>query len=264
MGPCLDITLSGTGSWYSLPTVYGPGSEHMARDEALLELHRVGRIPSIFYLSVWTPPALSLGYHQRRVPAGTWDVPQVKRPTGGRAVWHRGDITYTLVTSGLQGGILQTYAQLSQVLIHGLAQLGVDLAPTGARDGNYQNRESCFAHRAAVDLCWQGYKVIGSAQLRRGQALLQQGSILLEPDYAQLAALFPSAPLPIKGLKEILGYSPTPEALHAAIGLGIRAVFGTAVAAVAWECLPEAQKRSSCLDRQFTGLENTQSPPEGG
>jgi len=205
--------------WQVLPFTQGPGADHMARDEALLTAHLLGQVPSTFYLSRWDPAALSVGYHQRHGP-----VTAIRRPTGGRAVWHGGDVTYTLVTSGLVGSVLETYQQLSQVLVLGLGTLGVPLAYGGYR-GQYRDQVNCFALETGADLCWQGHKVIGSAQLRRGGAILQQGSIL-EPDYPQLERLFPGVPLKVRGLHEILGRGVDLAELEAAIHGGIKTVFG--------------------------------------
>ncbi len=214
--------------WQCLPVIYGSGSEHMQRDLDLLDKHQQGLIPSTFYLSVWTPAALSVGYHQQNLRADWHKLTPIRRPTGGRAVWHGGDITYTLVTSGLRGNLVETYQQLSSILIQAFAQLGVSL-DYGGGDPDYRGQTACFAQPTGADLCWQGYKVIGSAQLRRGQAILQQGSILLEPDYRFLQELFPDTDLPIRGLQEILGYTPHPQAMRRVIAQSIAEVLQTEV-----------------------------------
>lgn len=218
--------------WWHLPTCTGPGQTHMERDEALLEAHRRGQIPSVFYLSLWTPAALSVGFHQRLMPTTDW----VRRPTGGRSVWHGGDITYTLVTSGLTGTVLDSYRQLSAVLIDGLGSLGVDLS-YGEKNTNDHQQTACFALKTGADLCWEGYKVVGSAQLRRGEALLQQGSILLRPDYVRLAQLFPGVALPVRGLEEILGHGLDSAILAQALTQGLKKVLGAQVMPMDWEKL---------------------------
>jgi len=225
--------------WWHLPTCIGPGQAHMARDEALLEAHRRGQSPSVFYLSLWAPATLSVGFHQRLLPTTPW----VRRPTGGRSVWHGGDITYTFVTSGLTGTVLDSYHQLSAVLIHGLGSLGVDLS-YGEKNTNYHQQSACFALKTGADLCWQGHKVVGSAQLRRGEALLQQGSILLQPDYVQLAQLFPGVALPIRGLEEILGHALDSTTLAQAVNQGLTEVLGAQVIPMAWEAVGELYPKS--------------------
>jgi len=212
-----------TDSWQVLPVAYGLGEQHMARDLALLAAFERREISSTFYLSLWTTPVLSLGYHQA-APSG---VPWVRRPTGGRGVWHCGEISYSLITHSL-GNLPTTYAKLSQILRVGLGRLGVML-DLGTDSSNYLGQDSCFAHLSPADLCWRGRKVVGSAQLRRGKAVLQQGSILLEPDYEGLNKLFPGAPLPICGLREICGFVPEPELLRRCLAFGIAETFLVAV-----------------------------------
>jgi lipoate---protein ligase len=195
----------------------------MARDADLLTQHRQGLIPSTFYLSIWEPACISIGHHQRVLPPACAQIPWVRRPTGGRAVWHGGDICYTFVTSGLVGNLNATYRQLSQILIQGLRHLGVEL-DYGQGTRAYWGKDACFAEASGADLCWQGQKVIGSAQLRQDGAILQQGSILIAPDYAMLSKLFPDTPLAIRGLSEILGYTPTPDEIQRVLALALNAI----------------------------------------
>lgn len=154
----------------------------------------------------WRQPTLSLGFHQAAdsLPEG---IERVRRPTGGRAVLHQAtgvdsDLTYSLAATRSGGSRRQTYRALCQFLMRGLAHLGVDLE-FGTAGRGYVGEASCFRTATTADLCWQGRKAIGSAQLWRGNALLQHGTILLRPDRATWEAVLPGSSQHVVGLNEI-------------------------------------------------------------
>ena len=184
----------------------------MAIDAWLLDRHQRGLHPPTLRFYTWNPPAISLGYHQRQWP-DQWQqlhwqgipVDLVRRPTGGRAVLHQGDLTYAVITSGYGGNRLQAYQAICEFLIQGWRSLGVDLHYGQAGRG-YIHNPNCFGTATGADLVLaDGSKLIGSAQLRRGTALLQHGSMPLEPDPNLLHAVFgvhhpqPVLPLTVKG-----------------------------------------------------------------
>lgn len=106
----------------------------------------------------------------------------VRRPSGGRAVLHQGDLTYAVVTSGLPESRTQAYQTLCQFLIEGWRSLGVTLTYGQGGRGYIQN-PSCFETATTADLVLpDGSKLIGSAQLRRKKSILQHGSMRLQPD----------------------------------------------------------------------------------
>ncbi|KPQ38171.1 MAG: lipoate-protein ligase LplA [Phormidium sp. OSCR] len=170
----------------------------MAADAWLLDQHRQGMMPPTLRFYTWSSPTLSLGYHQRRYPSHWPEVrwqgqplAWVRRPTGGRAVLHGGDLTYSLVTSGWPGRREAVYRQLCGFLQLGWQRLGVPLR-FGDRPPSGHN-PNCFATATAADLVTpQGYKFIGSAQLWRQGAVLQHGSMQLAPNRALQAQLFGS------------------------------------------------------------------------
>ena len=161
----------------------------MAIDRYLLEQHRAGKQPSIIRFYTWQPAAISLGYHQKEYPSYWRDLvwqgkplDLVRRPTGGRAVLHQGDLTYTIVTSTPPGKRLEVYKQICQFLITGWRSLDVKL-DYGTATKEYIQHQNCFATATGSDLITpQGNKVIGSAQLRRGQTVLQHGSMIMNTD----------------------------------------------------------------------------------
>lgn len=183
--------------WRLIPLFEAPGRVQMAIDSWLLEQHQLGLHPPAVRFYTWSPPAISLGYHQSSWPEYwqqlTWlgaPVELVRRPTGGRAVLHQGDLTYAVVTSGLSGSRVQVYQKICEFLLQGWRSLGVELHYGSAGRG-YIHNPSCFGTATGADLVLaNGAKLIGSAQHRRGSAILQHGSIRLEPDAALEAQVF--------------------------------------------------------------------------
>ena len=176
-------------SWRYIPPLEASGAMQMAIDRYLLEQHRQDKcLPSLRFYT-WQPAAISLGYHQRDYPRDwhelTWQnrrLDIVRRPTGGRAVLHQGDLTYAIITSIPPGKRLAVYKQICQFLIAGWRSLGVNLE-YGVATKEYIQQQNCFATATGADLVTDaGYKVIGSAQLRRGKSILQHGSMTLDTD----------------------------------------------------------------------------------
>lgn len=177
------------GDWRLLPLLQAPGAVQMALDRWLMEQLSLGLQPPTLRFYTWSPPAISLGYHQRRYPAHwqtlCWQgqpVELVRRPTGGRAVLHQGELTYAITVAGLPGSRMQVYQSLCEFLIEGWRSLGVDLYYGQAGRG-YIHNPNCFGTATIADLILpDGRKLIGSAQFRRGSVVLQHGSMRLCPD----------------------------------------------------------------------------------
>jgi len=175
--------------WRLIPFLEADGTLQMQIDRWLLEQHRLGKQPPTLRFYTWLPAAISLGYHQKDYPQHwnelTWKgqpLDLVRRPTGGRAVLHQGDLTYMVVTSQIPGNREQVYKTICQFLIEGMRALGIELDYGRSKRG-YIGNPNCWAIATAADLIDdKGRKSIGSAQLRRGQAFLQHGSIFLAPD----------------------------------------------------------------------------------
>ncbi len=186
--------------WRLIPLLEAPGKIQMAIDLWLLEQHRNGLHPPTLRFYTWSPPAISLGYHQRRWPEFwqnlTWQgkaIELVRRPTGGRAVLHQGDLTYAVITSGLSGSRIQVYQKICQFLIVGWRSLGIELHYGDAGRG-YIHNPNCFGTATGADLVTsENTKMIGSAQLCRGNAILQHGSMRLDPDDALFTRVFSTA-----------------------------------------------------------------------
>ncbi len=201
----LTYPFENTSNWRLLPPVQAPGNTQMAIDRWLLQKHHQGKHPPTLRFYTWQPTAISLGYHQRRYPSAwnqlTWQgqpIDIVRRPTGGRAVLHQGDLTYMVVTSGIKGKTWQVYQEICQFLVEGWHSLGVNLSYGGGRR-EYIHNPSCFGTSTGADLIDQeGNKLIGSAQLRQGDAILQHGSIPLSSDRQLFEQVFGESKPPSK------------------------------------------------------------------
>ena len=171
----------------------------MAVDEVLLDGVAAGSSPPTLRFYSWMPACLSLGYFQ---PSSVVNVEGchglgieiVRRPTGGRAILHDRELTYSVALPafvlGHDAGILPSYRRLSLALQAGLQRLGIDvsLAPESEAPTRLVHGPVCFDRPSAHELLLHGRKLVGSAQVRRAGALLQHGSIVIEPRMASLLA----------------------------------------------------------------------------
>jgi len=172
-----------------------PGWQNMAIDQTLLELS-AGQGLAFLRLYRWEPFCLSFGRHEPairrygrdRVEALGIDV--VRRPTGGRAVWHARELTYAVTMPDRFGSLPEAYRTIHEMLRDALATLGADAvladAPgrlPGPADG------ACFAAPVGGEVIVTGRKVVGSAQVRHAGALLQHGALLLEDDQSLVHGL---------------------------------------------------------------------------
>jgi lipoate-protein ligase A len=173
------------------------GATNMALDHALARAAGSGVAPPTLRLYRWNPECLSLGYFQPWAEADTAacaaaGVDLVRRPTGGRAILHADELTYSLAAPadypGLAGRILDSYRAISAVLLAGLARLGV-AAEWAASAAAGDKSAACFDTPGDYEITAAGRKLIGSAQTRTGGAILQHGSLLLGADVARLHSL---------------------------------------------------------------------------
>ncbi|HMG18312.1 MAG TPA: hypothetical protein VK573_06270 [Gemmatimonadales bacterium] len=153
----------------------------MATDEALLD-EAVHSAQAFLRLYRWDPPTLSVGRNQPLDGIEASNGPVVRRPTGGKAVWHDQEVTYAVASPiAVFGSLRNAYCEIHTRLAAALRALGVDATLATARPpGRPAARPtSCFAVPVGGEILVQGRKVVGSAQVRRGDAFLQHGSILL-------------------------------------------------------------------------------------
>jgi lipoate-protein ligase A len=206
----------------------------MAIDQALLT--RAGaRGERWLRLYCWAPHCLSFGRHEPathrydRERAEAMGLDTVRRPTGGRAVWHADELTYAVAmpASGL-GGIREVALEIHAMLRDALARLGasLELAPPApaARIG----AGACFGAPSGGELLLSGRKVVGSAQLREAGGLLQHGAILLGGDQAAVAAVTRGSPAAdlAAPLALAFGRPPAPAAVAEAVAVTAAARWG--------------------------------------
>jgi lipoate-protein ligase A len=193
-------------SWRFLPFASGDAAYNMAVDEAILNNHLAGHVPATLRLYEFSPSAVSLGYAQTLSPADLAHLERegldvVRRPTGGRAVLHRQDLTYSFIApvgstacSGesptLSAGVVEAHKQICHALIATFLEFGIKLE-LGRSQSNYRHLNDCFEATTTADLHFAGSKVVGSAQLRRKSALLQHGSVVLATSPTMLSDLLP-------------------------------------------------------------------------
>ncbi len=212
--------------WRLVRSGHLPGAMNMAIDEAILRSVANGDAPPTLRFYGWDPPAVSVGYFQNaskevdRAACESVGVDVVRRPTGGRAVLHDVEVTYSLVAPEenpvIPKGITESYRAISEGMVHGFVQIGLDAKMVSLRkrrlsqsgrsepseaegdensaDAHQSSRyqvtidapdrqnasAACFDAPSWYEVTVDGKKIVGSAQMRRMGVLLQHGSIPLE------------------------------------------------------------------------------------
>jgi len=207
----------------------------MAIDHALADAVRDGG-RSVLRLYRWHPACLSLGRNQPVANVLNGDrardlaIDIVRRPTGGMAVWHERELTYSVAAPVAEiGSPRQAYRRINEALLKGLATLGVQ---AGLGAGTVTPRAAvCFAEPAAGEVVAAGRKLIGSAQRCEGGVILQHGSILLDGDQSIVARVFGATSAELPGtVKDLLGYVPEWRLLTAAVARAFEQLFGIRLA----------------------------------
>jgi len=222
-------------------------SLNMAIDRAILALHANGQAPPTLRFYQWQPAAVSLGYFQKRhnldlVACQQCGIEVVRRPTGGRAVLHLGDLTYAVVAGtgdGIPSSVAAAYRLVCAGLLAGFRGLGIE-ARMGRETGKSPQTDICFLRSAVGAIVHQGKKLVGSAQTWQASSMLQHGSIMLWQQEEVLLKLWGGAPgsgeLPtaltgrLTSLREILGYSIDLNTLKTALQAGLACTLGVDLA----------------------------------
>jgi lipoate-protein ligase A len=206
--------------WRLIKDSYHTGFMNMAIDEAIMIAHREGLVPPTIRLYQWSPPAVSLGYFQDLKKEIDVDncknlgIDIVRRPTGGKAVLHDKELTYSFIIREnhplINNSILETYKKISGGMIRGLSYLGVtaelvplreklksDSLPKGEKHEIHHSdfKSICFSVPSQYEVQVKGKKIVGSAQVRKREIVLQHGSLLIELEKDKLFSVFnfPSA-----------------------------------------------------------------------
>ncbi len=201
--------------WRLIKDSYHTGFMNMAIDEAIMIAHREGLVPPTIRFYQWSPPAVSLGYFQDLKKEIDVDACQdmgidiVRRPTGGKAVLHDQELTYSFIISEshplVNDSILETYKKISRGIIRGLFYLGIDAELVPIRDKLEKNsldeidktrihhsdfKSICFSVPSQYEVQVEGKKIVGSAQVRKGGVVLQHGSLLIKLEKDKLFSVF--------------------------------------------------------------------------
>lgn len=210
------------------------GAENMARDAGLMD-HARTTGETVLSVYSWERPTLSLGRNQ--TAAGRYDlaairnrgIDVVRRPTGGRALLHWHEVTYS-VTAPIAGSesLNESYERINRILLDGLARIGVAASESrGGPPTPAPGELPCFATPAEGELVVGGSKLVGSAQFRENGALLQHGSILIEDDQPMIASLLSSVAAELEPpraatLTDALGRKPTIDEVATALFEAVR------------------------------------------
>jgi len=171
-------------TWRLITTWGASPAFNMGLDEALLGNSQA---PTTLRLYSWSPDTLSLGYFQRFADVRGTEVAGsvVRRITGGGAIHHTGELTFSIVADAghrlYAGPISASYRRVHHVVAAALAEHGVQAELRGARalTSDREDTGMCFHHSTELDLVWDGRKGVGSAQRRKSGRVLHHGSIKL-------------------------------------------------------------------------------------
>jgi lipoate-protein ligase A len=172
-----------------------PGAMNMAIDGAILSAVGRDEVPPTLRLYRWNPPCLSLGYSQPfsdldqdQLRSRGWDV--VRRPTGGRAILHTDELTYAVIgpktDPRLKGGLMESYRRLSKALSESLKILGLPVQVHSGKNPDSNNHPICFENPSDFEITVEGKKIIGSAQARKKEGILQHGTLPLKGDLTRI------------------------------------------------------------------------------
>ena len=192
-------------TWRFIDTGYSDSATNMAIDEAILQLHSEGKVPPTIRFYGWDPATLSIGYFQQAEKEINLEALEqyglgfVRRPTGGRAVLHDQELTYSVIVAEdhpqMPTSVTEAYRIISTGLLQGFRDLGLDAyfsTPNAEENEALKNPRSavCFDAPSWYELVVEGRKVAGSAQTRQKGVILQHGSILLDIDEDMLFDVF--------------------------------------------------------------------------
>jgi lipoate-protein ligase A len=211
-----EVPNLGRAIWRLLDTGAHDGATNMAIDEAVLMAVAEGRSLPTLRFYTWTPPCVSVGCAQSlrrevdleacRRKGYTW----VRRPTGGRAVLHIDELTYSVIAPQgeprVGGDILTSYQRLSLGLIAGLRRLGCDVTQAGQvpEAGRVTESAACFDVPSHYEVTALGRKLVGSAQARRRGVVLQHGALPLRGDVSRLVDVLAVSELARSTLRKTL------------------------------------------------------------
>ncbi len=212
-----------TDPWRLLITPPARGAWNMAIDEAILETVGRGECQPTLRLYAWEPACLSLGYAQsyqdvdlERLKTNGWEV--VRRATGGRAILHTDELTYSVTAPHeeprIQGSVLESYSRLAGALVAAVRALGlpVEIKDHAASPGPDKG-PVCFEVPSAYEIVVAGKKLVGSAQARKKEGVLQHGTFPLHGDLTRITQVlvFPDKQARAAAAQKLLTRATTAE-----------------------------------------------------
>lgn len=216
--------------WHLLLSPPLDGADNMAFDAALMARARATG-EGVVRVYSWCEPTLSLGRNQHARETYSADrlrahaLPVVRRMTGGRALLHRREITYSVsAPAPAHESLASSYSAINALLLESLHSLGVEarLAPRGERF-TPPGSAPCFERPAPGEVMLDGRKLVGSAQCREDGAMLQHGSILVHDDQEIVARLAGIGAVDRAAtLFDALGREPAPEEFADALFTAVR------------------------------------------
>ena len=212
--------------WRLVVTPPAPGAWNMAVDEAILSAVGMNLVPPTLRLYAWDPPCLSLGYaqpssdvDQTRLAERGWQL--VRRPTGGRAILHTDELTYSVIgplaEPRLAGSVLESYRCLATALLSALHRLNIpgESHAVPAVQASTGKGPVCFEVPSNYEITVQGKKLIGSAQARRKEGFLQHGALPLGGNLTRITQVlsFPDEAHRLEAASRLLSRATTAEAV---------------------------------------------------
>jgi lipoate-protein ligase A len=184
-----------------------PARRTMEKDLDLFEAVRSGFLPGALRIYNWAEPAVTIGYHQKSFTLSdpSLEIPILRRPTGGGAVLHVDDITFSISspsTGHLSGSIPECSGRISNIFAMVFHRCGIDVE---ARGGEHGFSDVCFARPSPVELMFCRSKLMGLALTRKERHLLVQGVIPLKVDQSLSQRVFGMRlPHPLVGILDYL------------------------------------------------------------
>jgi lipoate-protein ligase A len=195
-------------TWRLLNTGHLDGATNMAIDEAISRAVQAGAVLPTLRFFGWNPACLSLGQAQPgadvdRAACRALGVEVVRRPTGGRAILHIDELTYSVIAPDTEprvaGTIVDSYRRLSEGLLHGLRLMGVPTQQAERLDGHDRAAGPvCFEVLSNYEIVFNGKKLVGSAQMRKSSVVLQHGTLPLHGDIGRIAECLVARPDPAR------------------------------------------------------------------
>jgi len=240
--------------WRLITSEPADGAWNMAVDEAMLQAGVANLIPPTLRFYAWQPAAVSLGFFQpldegiSRPEIQARGFGLVRRPSGGRAILHKDELTYSVVVpeAAIKDGrsVMGSYRTLSRGIEAGLSLLGVGAEFAERKSPERMRAQGlptvCFAKAAKCDMTVSGRKIVGSAQTRRRGVIMQHGSVPIEIDPEEHLAVMPGGGEGAEnherlresacGVAEALGRPVSFEELAQALAEGFRQSLGIELA----------------------------------